>query len=55
MAESAGKPTFPEAGGPRDQEIAPLGDPVAGGELEEQRPVEPARILIVDVLDRQAP
>ena len=45
---------FPEAGGAGDQQIAALGDPVAGGELEEQRPVEPARVLIVDVLDAGA-
>ena len=35
----------------RQQQIAVLGDPVAGGELEEQRAVEPAGDLIVDVLD----
>ncbi len=40
-----------QATGPGDQQVAALGDPVAGGELEEQRAVEPARTLIVDVLD----
>ena len=42
---------LPRATGPGDQQVAALGDPVAGGELEEQRAVEPARTLIVDVLD----
>ena len=36
---------------PRHEEIAPLGDPITGRELEEQRAVEAARSLIVDVLD----
>ncbi len=43
VAERAGEPTLAETGCPRDDEIAALGDPVAGGELEEQRAVEPAR------------
>ena len=34
-----------------DDEIAALGDPVTSGELEEQRAVEPARRLVVDVFD----
>ena len=36
---------------PGQEQIAALGDPVAGGELEEERAVEPAGTLIVDVLD----
>lgn len=36
---------------PGQEQIAALGDPVACRELEEQRAVEPARALIVDVLD----
>ena len=51
MAEGAGEPALAQATGPGDQQVAALGDPVAGGELEEQRAVEPARTLIVDVLD----
>ena len=34
-----------------NEQIAAFGDPVASGELEEQRAVESARALIVDVLD----
>ena len=36
---------------PGHEQIAAFGDPVASGELEEQRAVESARALIVDVLD----
>ena len=36
---------------PRQPVDLALGDPVAGGELEEERAVEPAGDLIVDVLD----
>ncbi|CAN2536363.1 hypothetical+protein [Methylocapsa aurea] len=42
---------FAEAARPGDQQIAPFGDPVAGGELQEQSPVEPACALIVHILD----
>ena len=51
MAERAGEPAFAQAARPGQEQIAALGDPVASGELEEQRAVEPARALIVDVLD----
>ena len=51
MAERAGKPAFSQAARAGDQQITALGDPIAGGELEEQSAVEPARTLIVDVLD----
>ena len=40
-----------QAGRAGDEQMAPLGDPVAGGEFQEQRPVEPARDLVIDVLD----
>ncbi len=36
---------------PGEEQIAALGDPVASDELEEERAIEPARDLIVDVLD----
>src|SRR5271166_4005989 len=36
---------------PGQEQIAALGDPLASSELEEERAVEPARTLIVDVLD----
>jgi hypothetical protein len=51
VAERAGEPALAQARGPGDNEIAALGDPVAGGELEKQRAVEPTRALIIDVLD----
>ena len=51
VAESAGEPTFAQAARAGHEQIAAFGDPVASGELEEQRAVEPARALIVDVLD----
>ena len=51
VAEGAGEPTLAQAARPGDEQIAALGDPVAGGELEEQRAVEPAGTLIVDVFD----
>jgi hypothetical protein len=51
VAERAGEPTFAQAARPGYEQIAALGDPIASGELEEERAVEPARALIVDVLD----
>jgi len=51
VAEGAGEPALAQAARPGHQQIAALGDPVAGGELEEERAVEPARALIIDVLD----
>src|SRR5208282_6618838 len=51
VAEGASEPTLAQAARPGQEQIAALGDPVTGGELEEERAVEPARTLIVDVLD----
>ena len=51
MAERASEPALAQAGRPGYQQIAPLSDPIASRELEEQRAVEAARRLIVDVLD----
>ena len=51
VAESAGEPAFAQAARAGHEQIAAFGDPVASGELEEQRAVEAARALIVDVLD----
>jgi len=51
VAERAGEPTLAQPAGAGYEQIAALGDPVAGGELEEQGAIEPARALIVDVLD----
>ena len=51
VSERRRQPTFAQTAGAGYEQIAPLGDPIAGGELEEQGAVEPARDLIVDVLD----
>ena len=46
VAERAGEPTLAQAARPGQEQIAALGDPVASGELEEERAVEPTRDLI---------
>src|SRR5665213_703645 len=51
LAKRAGQPTLADAAGAGDQQVAMLGDPVAAGELEEQRPVEAAHGTVIDVLD----
>src|SRR6202522_3247363 len=51
VAERTGEPALTETGRPSYQQIAPLDDPIAGREFEEQRAVEAARRLMVDVLD----
>ncbi len=53
VAERTGEPALPRAGLARDQKILPPCDSLAGGELSEQRPVEAARRLGVEVLDRR--
>jgi hypothetical protein len=51
VAERTGDPALADPGGTGDKQIAVLADPVAGREPEKQRPVEPARGVIIDVLD----
>jgi hypothetical protein len=51
LSERAGEPALAGAGFPGDQEVLPSGDPVAGGELGEQRLVEAAGRLGVEILD----
>jgi hypothetical protein len=51
VAERAGEPALAETGGSGDEQIASLGDPITSRDFEEQRTVEAARRLIVDVLD----
>jgi hypothetical protein len=51
VPERARQPTFAQAACPGYEQIAALGDPVAGGEFEKQGAIEPARDLIVDVFD----
>jgi hypothetical protein len=50
-SERTGQPAFAQTAGASDEQIAPLGDPIAGTEFKEQGAVEPARDLIIDVLD----
>ena len=51
MPERAGEPAFAQTAGPGDEQIAAFGDPVAGGEFEEQSAVEPAWVLVIDIFD----
>src|SRR5665213_1006483 len=51
LPKRAGEPALAQTRGPRDEQIAALGNPVAGAEFEKQGAVEPARALIIDVLD----
>ena len=51
MSQRAGQPTLSDAAGAGDDEVAPGPDPVAGGELEEQRAVEATMAAVVDILD----
>ena len=51
VRQRASDPTFADAGRADDDQVLMLIDPVAGGELGEQRLVEPARRLHIDVLD----
>ena len=51
MTEGAGKPAFADAGRPAQDQIVVRVDPLAVGELVEQRPIEAARGPVIDVLD----
>ena len=51
VAEGAGEPTLADAGRAGEQQPMPFADPVAAGELQEQRAVEAAGGAEVDVLD----
>ena len=51
MSERAGEPALAGAGFPGDQEVVSPPDPIAGRELGEQRFVETARRLGVEILD----
>jgi len=41
---------FPNAGRARDEHIVPIMDPLAGGQAEHERFIEPARVTIVNIL-----
>ena len=51
VAERASKPALAGSGRPADEQVVVAVDPVAGGELVEERLVEAARGSQVDVLD----
>ena len=51
VAEGTGKPAFADAGRPAQDQIVVRVDPLAGGELVEQRAIEAARGSVIDVLD----
>ena len=51
LTERAGEPALSDAAGAGDQEIVALTDPVAAGELEEQRAIETTDGAVVDVID----
>ena len=53
LGERARQPRLADTARAGDEQIAMLGDPFAGGELLEQRLVEPSRRPVVDVLDRR--
>lgn len=51
VSERAGQPALADAGGPNQQEIVMLPDPITAGELQEQVAIEAAGGAEVDVLD----
>jgi len=51
LAERAGEPTLSQPARSGDEQVAALVDPVAGGEFEEQGAIEPARAVVIDILD----
>src|SRR5207247_11189466 len=53
LRQRAAEPRLADATRSGDQQIAMLGNLAAGGQLLEQRLVEPSGVTIVDVLDRR--
>ncbi len=51
VTEGAGEPGFADAGGAREEDVAPGGDPAGVGEFEEGLFLETAGVFVVDVLD----
>ena len=51
VSEGAGQPTLSDAGRACQQQPMTLANPVAGGELEEERAVEPALGAEIDIFD----
>ena len=53
VAQRAGEPAFTDTRRAADHQIVGRGDPVAGDELHEQRPVEPTAAAVIDILRRR--
>jgi hypothetical protein len=51
VPQGAGEPAFADAARAGDDEVAAGADPFAGGELAEERAVEPTGGTIIDILD----
>ena len=54
VAQCAGQPRLPDAGWAADDQVLAGADPLAGGELLEQRAIEAAWRAIIGVLDHRA-
>src|SRR5450755_2453529 len=50
VGQRAGQPTFANSGGAEQQQILMLANPIAGGQSPYEPAVQPARMLVVDVL-----
>jgi hypothetical protein len=51
VAESTGKPIFADADGAAQDQVVVRVDPLAAGELVEQRPIKAAQSAVIDILD----
>jgi hypothetical protein len=51
VGQGTREPRFPNAGGARDEHIVPIMNPLAGGQAEHERFIEPARVTIVNILN----
>jgi hypothetical protein len=51
VAEGTGKPTLSDTGRSAQDQIVVRVDPLAAGELVEQRPIEAARCAVINILD----
>jgi hypothetical protein len=52
VAERTGQPRLADPGRTGQQTMPPLTDPVAAGQLQEQRAIQAARRAVIDILDR---
>ena len=51
LAEGTPQVGLADASGPGDEDVAVLGDPPAGGELADQRPIELAARRVLEILE----